>query len=78
MSDRAGAELFSEIFQMIYDHVEDEDARYQLARRFFAFARDYDFSFDQLDADDILVELGLAHYATDNETGEDIVRYEGE
>ena len=60
MSDRSGAYLFSRIFKLVDEHVTDEKERKKLAREFWKETRDYDFSYYDLDCDDVLIRLGLA------------------
>lgn len=72
------AELFSEVFNLIADHVDDEDARYELGKKFWSLSREFDFEYADMDCDEILVSLGLARVVPDPEyPGEIVTVYDG-
>lgn len=57
MADRTSAELFGYIFDMLAEECERNKER---AVRFWQKAREYDFSWYQMDCDAALLKLGLA------------------
>lgn len=61
MADRTSAGLFGEIFNMLAFELPPECGRFKLAQRFFEMMSGYDFDPCQMEADEALVELGLAH-----------------
>lgn len=72
------AELFAEVFSLIDDHVEDDDARYELSKRFWSMTREHDFEYGDMDCDEVLVHLGLARIVPDPEyPGEVVTVYDG-
>lgn len=60
MSDRSGAYMFGRVFKLIAEHVPPGAERDTLAAEFWREQRDYDFSPNQMDADEALATLGLA------------------
>jgi hypothetical protein len=71
VSDPATAYLFRQIFRLIDDHVAGPAARQREALKFWALMRDgrYDFKPHEIDADDVLMNLGLARLGTRGEAG---------
>ena len=65
MADRSSAYLFSRIFSLIDEHVQDAQTRQKLALEFWNESRSYDFSDDQMDCDEVLMKLGLARRDVD-------------
>jgi hypothetical protein len=65
MADRSGAYLFSRIFRLLNEHVQDTQARRKIALEFWKESQSYDFSPDQMDCDDVLMKLGLARQGVD-------------
>jgi hypothetical protein len=65
MADRSSAYLFSRIFQLIDQHVQDATTRKKLALEFWKEQDSYDFSPYQLECDEILLKLGLARLGVD-------------
>lgn len=58
MADKINAELFGILFEVLAQ-IPDEGNK-ALAKKFFEFIRDYDFSYSQMRADEALITLGLA------------------
>lgn len=72
------AQLFAEIFTVVDDYVEDEDARHSLSRRFWVLTKDYDFEYADMDCDEALIHLGLARTLPDPEyPGDVMTSYDG-
>jgi hypothetical protein len=65
MADRSGAYLFSRIFELIDQHVQDTETRKKLALDFWKEQGSYDFAPYQMDCDEILMKLGLARRGID-------------
>lgn len=71
MSDRTSARLFGEVFEILAEHVPAGEARDAAVLRFWGLTRDYDFSPDQMGADDALFALGLARRGVDPDWPDD-------
>lgn len=72
------AELFAEIFSVIDDYVDDEDARFVLGKRFWDMTKEHEFDYEDMDCDEVLVHLGLARIVPDPEyPGEVHTVYDG-
>lgn len=67
MADRSSAYLFSVIFETLLEELPAGEKRDALAKRFWDLSRNYDFSDRQLECDDVLIALGLAHKGIDPE-----------
>lgn len=69
MADRTSAGIFARIFKYLSCGDMDESFERKRARQFahelWDMARNYDFSPGQMDCDDHLVKLGLAHWTPD-------------
>jgi hypothetical protein len=65
MADRTSAEIFAAIFEVLATELPEGEKRTQLADRFWAMSRNYDFSDYQMGCDDALIALGLAHRGPD-------------
>lgn len=61
MSDRTSAAIFGEIFGVLADELPAGEKRDALAKRFWLMSQDYDFNEYQMECDEVLLELGLAH-----------------
>ncbi len=65
MADRTSAEIFNELFVMFAEDATPRDMAY--AHKVWRMAWQYDFSFNQMECDEALVRLGLAHPDTDED-----------
>ena len=65
MADRTSADLFGEVFGILAEHVPAGPERDATALRLWTAQDDYDFSPNQMDADNALMELGLARRGVD-------------
>jgi len=70
MADRSSAWLFNRIFTIIANDVV-EARREPLAKAMWHESRSYDFRDSQMDCDDELIKLGLAHKGTDPDYPDD-------
>lgn len=75
MADRTSAELFGILFDVLAQNPDEENKA--LAKQFFELSESYDFSYDQMYADEALIILDLAERKTDSE-GDEQIRYFGQ
>jgi hypothetical protein len=75
MADRTSAEIFGDLFEQLAK-IDDDTARV-IARWAMGRTQHYDFTTDQMGADDALLKLGLAKMGK-NEYDEEAILYAGE
>jgi len=63
MADRTSAELFGILFEVLAQNPNEDNKA--LAKQFFELSDGYDFSYDQMYADEALITLGLAKRGVD-------------
>ena len=73
MADRASAEVFSRVFQLLHENLSESPTidRRTLARRLYRMLPLYDFSRCQMGVDDELEALGLIRYDFESNRYED-------
>jgi len=77
MADRTSAHLFGTIFRLLAKNPSEENKT--IAKEIFPLTNNYDFSNYQMDADDALIALDLAHIGTnegDDEERETIIYHD--
>jgi hypothetical protein len=72
MADRTSASIFGQIFMFLADN-PDASVK-EVAAFLFQLRRHYDFTCDQMDVDDALLRLGLAHIKKDQD-GQELFVY---
>ncbi len=70
MSDRTAAEVFRYAFETC-GLIEDPAKQTAQARHLWAAGGRFDFSWNQMECDDVLIRLGLAHKGVDPRYPED-------
>jgi hypothetical protein len=65
MADRSSAYLFGEVFRIVAEYVPPGDTRDAMARRLWDLTLGYDFTDNQMNADEALLALGLARRGVD-------------